>query len=115
MKNSHTTPEQQQAFNARLKQHYLLRAGTADPTPAGMAEALAWIERSGDTNQRAFGFYVDAARAEIERLRAALEYASMGLGRIHNSLLTPGPKQASGEMVAHFLESARAALENRHD
>lgn len=44
-----------------------------DPTPEGMAEALAWINKSGETNQRAFGLYVDAKRAEIERLRAANE------------------------------------------
>ena len=51
-----------------------------------------------------------ASQAEASRLREALTYAAMGLGRIHDSLLSNGPKQASGEMAMHFRDKARAAL-----
>jgi len=66
-------------------------------------EILALLE--ADKDER-----VAALEAENGRMREALEYAHMGLGRIHNSLMTNGPKQAAGEMTAHFLEKARRAL-----
>ncbi len=50
-----------------------------------------------------------AGMEERKRLRDALEYARMGLERIHNSLMSNGPKQASGEMAAHFLDQANRA------
>lgn len=49
-------------------------------------------------------------KAPAAPFKEALEYAAMGLGRIHDSLLSNGPKQASGEMTAHFRDRARAAL-----
>jgi hypothetical protein len=67
-----------------------------------------------ETNEayRAECRYLAAEIAEraVKPYRAALEYASMGLGRIHNSLTSTAPKQAVGEMTAHFSEAAQNAL-----
>lgn len=54
--------------------------------------------------------HLEAAAAPKPTLREALEYAANGLERIHNALMSTGPKQACGEMTAHFLEQTRAAL-----
>jgi hypothetical protein len=54
-----------------------------------------------------------AAEKREAVMREALEYAAMGLGRVHASLSSNGPKQASGEMAAHFLDRARTALAHK--
>lgn len=51
-----------------------------------------------------------AAEAQVASLKEALGYAHMGLSRIHNALLSNGPKQAAGEMVMHFRDRAAQAL-----
>lgn len=50
----------------------------------------------------------DARR--VEELERALKEAVRGLEMIHGSLMRNGPKQASGELTAHWLETTRAAL-----
>lgn len=50
-------------------------------------------------------------QSEIERLRKALAYSAKGLDMIHNGLMDPTrPRQAVGEVCAHFLDAARTAL-----
>lgn len=51
-----------------------------------------------------------ALAEERDRLREALAEAHKGLDRIHTALLSTGPKQAAGEMVAHFRDEAARAL-----
>lgn len=66
----------------------------------------------GELAEAVGGIVARAEKAEKERDEAvkALEYAAMGLDRIHNSLMRNGPKQASGEMTMHFRDSARETL-----
>jgi len=56
-----------------------------------------------------------AAEAERDALREALAYARMGLDRIHTALMSTGPKQAAGEMVAHFRDAAARALTEKNN
>lgn len=48
--------------------------------------------------------------AEVREAVTGLNEAGDGLERIHNSLLSNGPKQASGEMIAYFRDRARTLL-----
>lgn len=62
------------------------------------------------TDQSKLAADLEQSRAREAKLREALEYAAMGLDRVHTSLTSNGPKQASGEMTLHFRDAARAAL-----
>lgn len=78
-----------------------------------LAEARRLVSASEAERYRSCGELLTratAAEASLATMREALEYATMGLDRIHESLKRNGPKQASGEMTAHFLERARRAL-----
>lgn len=50
------------------------------------------------------------AADRIEALESALREAENGFDRIHNALLSTGPKQACGEMALHFLTETRKAM-----
>ena len=52
----------------------------------------------------------EARVKELLGIKEALEYANMGLDRIHKALMGTGPKQAVGEMVFHFMVRATEAL-----
>ena len=51
-----------------------------------------------------------ATESLLADAREALSYSAMGLRRIHDALVRPGPKQAVGEMVEHFMTKADATL-----
>lgn len=78
-----------------------LRAELAAANERAVKAETAYAEAQSARNRNA---------ADADRVRRALEYSHMGLDRTHNALLSNGPKQAVGEMVAHFRDSANQAL-----
>ena len=52
----------------------------------------------------------EALEAKLAAAEKALERAEFGFDQIHQSLMSNGPKQASGEVTAFFLAETRAVL-----
>lgn len=84
-------------------------------------DAERQMSRGDWANQRAVDLYtienadlkatVSTLTRQLEEAREALEYAGTGLTHIHDSLASSNaPKQASGEMAAHFRDKAAAAI-----
>ncbi|MBC8718776.1 hypothetical protein [Ochrobactrum sp. Marseille-Q0166] len=54
-----------------------------------------------------------AAEDKLDLYSGALNRAVFGFDQIHKSLMSNGPKQASGEVAAFFLAETKATLEDR--
>ncbi|ELT48111.1 hypothetical protein D584_16560 [Brucella intermedia M86] len=54
--------------------------------------------------------HTEALEAKLAAAEKALERAEFGFDQIHQSLMSNGPKQASGEVAAFFLAETRAVL-----
>lgn len=66
---------------------------------------LSWQERA-----EAAEAALATEKIEAAKLRDALTEAESGFDHIHSALMSNGPKQAAGEVTAHFLSRTRQAL-----